>query len=78
MEASQGASASCKLALEFLILTAARSGEVRKAIWDEMDVGEAVWSVPAKRMKTNREHRVPLSRRAVAVLEEAAELRCFW
>ena len=74
VKATQGASASSKLALEFLILTAARSGEVGKATWDEIDVGGAVWTVPTERMKANREHRVPLSSRAVAVLEEAAEL----
>ena len=74
VKASRGASASCKLALEFLILTAARSGEVRKANWDEIDLSGAVWTLPAERMKASREHRVPLSSRAVAVLEEAAEL----
>ena len=74
VKASQDASASCKLALEFLILTAARSGEVRKATWDEIDLDSGVWSLPAERMKANREHRVPLSSRAVAVLEEATAL----
>ena len=74
VKSNQGASASSKLALEFLILTAARSGEVRKAVWEEMDIGRAVWTVPAERMKANREHRVPLSCRAVAVLKEADEL----
>ena len=74
VKASQGASRSCKLALEFLILTAARSGEVRKATWDEIDLGGAVWTLPAERMKANREHRVPLSPRALEVLDEAAKL----
>ena len=74
VKSNQGASASSKLALEFLTLTAARSGEVRKAVWEEMDIGGAVWTVPAERMKANREHRVPLSSRAVSVLEEAAGL----
>ena len=73
VKANQGASASSKLALEFLILTAARSGEVRKAVWEEVDFGGAVWTLAAERMKANREHRVPLSSRAVVVLEEAAE-----
>ena len=59
VKASRGASASSKLALEFLILTAARSGEVRKATWDEIELGGAVWTLPAERMKANREHRVP-------------------
>ena len=60
-----------RLALEFLILTACRSGEVRGALWSEIDLDSATWTVPAKRMKTSREHRVPLSARAVQVLAEA-------
>ena len=64
VKASRRASASSKLALEFLVLTAARSAEVRKAKWDEIDVEGATWTVPAERMKANREHRVPLSGRA--------------
>ncbi|MDE0420869.1 MAG: site-specific integrase [Gammaproteobacteria bacterium] len=59
------------LALEFLVLTAVRSGEVRKAVWDDIDVDAAVWTIPAGRMKAGREHRVPLSDRALAVLDEA-------
>ena len=55
-------------ALEFAVLTAARSGEVRSMGWDEVD-GE-VWTVPAERMKAKREHRVPLSARALAILDE--------
>ena len=74
MKASKRASASSKLALEFLILTAARSAEVRKATWDEIDLDGAVWVLPAERMKANREHRVPLSDRAVEVLGDAADL----
>ena len=58
-----------KLACEFLVLTAARWGEVRGARWDEMDTTEHVWTVPAARMKANREHRVPLCRRAVEILD---------
>lgn len=54
--------------LEFLILTAARSGEVRGAIWNEID--GATWTVPAGRMKRGEEHRVPLSSQALAVLEK--------
>jgi len=56
-------------ALEFLILTAARSGEVRGARWSEVDVGTATWTVPAERMKAGREHRVPLSPRAMELLQ---------
>ena len=56
------------------MLTAARSAEVRKATWDEVDVEGATWTVPAERMKANCEHRVPLSDRALEVLAEAGEL----
>lgn len=56
-------------ALEFLILTAARSGEVRGARWSEMDLQKQVWTVPAERMKAGKEHRVPLTAEAVAILE---------
>ncbi len=56
-------------ALEFLILTAARSGEVRGARWDEIDRQARIWTVPAERMKARRPHRVPLSDRALAILE---------
>ncbi|MCW2317640.1 integrase [Rhodoblastus acidophilus] len=62
-------------ALRFLILTAARSGEVRGATWDEIDFENAVWTVPAERMKAGRPHRVPLSRAAVALLEKMRELK---
>ena len=74
VKSSARAGRSSKLALEFLVLTAARSAEVRKATWDEMDVEGATWTVPASRMKANREHRVPLSGRALEVLAEVAEL----
>lgn len=57
-------------ALEFAILTAARSGEVFGASWEEFDLQTRVWTVPATRMKAGREHRVPLSARAVEILEE--------
>ncbi|HMO48794.1 MAG TPA: integrase arm-type DNA-binding domain-containing protein [Rubrivivax sp.] len=56
-------------ALEFAILTAARSGEVRGATWAEIDLQAAVWTIPAERMKANRAHRVPLSDRALELLE---------
>jgi integrase len=56
------------LALEFLILTAARTGEVLGLRWSEIDFSRAVWTVPAARMKAGREHRVPLSGRAIAIL----------
>jgi integrase len=60
-------------ALEFLILTAARLGEVLGATWPEMDLEAAVWTIPASRMKAGQEHRVPLSPAAVAILKHAAE-----
>ncbi len=63
------------LALRFAILTAARTGEVIGARWSEIDMQEAVWTVPAERMKAAREHRVPLSDAALDVLREVAKLR---
>ena len=63
-----------KLAFEFLVLTAARSGEVRGAQWSEIDLPERLWTIPAQRMKTNREHRVPLCRWAVETLDRARAL----
>ena len=56
-------------ALEFTILTAARTNEVIGAKWDEIDFATKVWTVPAARMKAGREHRVPLSDRALAILQ---------
>ena len=61
-------------ALEFCILTAARSGEVRHATWDEIDLETDLWIVPAERMKARREHRVPLSKEARAILETLPRL----
>jgi len=63
------------MALEFAILTAARSGEVLGARWNEIDLDAKVWTVPAARMKAGREHRVPLSIRALAILEKLAEAK---
>ena len=65
------ARSATKLALEFLALTAARSGEVREATWDEIDLEAATWTIPAERMKAGREHRVPLSDRAIVLLNQA-------
>jgi integrase len=56
-------------ALEFLILTAARTGEVREAEWSEIDFEQATWTIPAGRMKAGREHRVPLSDRCIELLK---------
>jgi integrase len=62
------------LALEFTILTASRTGEVRGALWREVDLDKAVWTVPGVRMKAGRDHRVALSGRAVAILHEMRKL----
>lgn len=67
--------ATAALALEFAILTAARSGEVLGATWAEMDRKAKIWTVPAVRMKAGKEHRVPLSDRALQILDEAAVQR---
>ena len=69
-----GAHLGTKLAFEFLVLTAARSGEIRGAKWDEIGFERKVWIIPSDRMKTGREHRIPLSKRALEVLIEAQEL----
>jgi integrase len=65
--------ATAALALEFLTLTAARSGEVLGARWAEFDLKGKVWVIPAARMKAGCEHRVPLSRRALAILDVLAK-----
>ena len=65
------ASLAAKWCLELLILTATRSGEARSARWSEIDLDAATWIIPPERMKSHAEHRVPLSSRALAILEEA-------
>ena len=71
---SKSAAPAVRLAFEFLVLTAARSAEVRLATWDEMDVVGRVWTIATARMKAKREHRVPLCGRAVEILERARPL----
>ena len=66
---------SAPLALEFMLLTAARTGEVVAAKWDEVDFESLVWTVPAERMKSGKEHRVPLSKRAVEILQVMSAAR---
>jgi integrase len=61
-------------ALEFAIFCAARTGEVIGARWNEIDLEERIWTVPAERMKAHRQHRVPLCEAAVAVLEKVRPL----
>ena len=62
-------------ALEFTILTAARTGEVIRARWSEINVAERLWTVPAEHMKVGKEHRVPLSDAAFAILEQVQTIR---
>lgn len=64
-----------RLALEDVILTAARSGEIRMASWDEINLANRLWTIPADRMKAGREHVVPLSDAAVAVLDRAMKFK---
>jgi integrase len=75
MECLQGREGSAARALEFAILTAARSGEVLGARLDEFDLDRGVWIVPANRMKAGREHRVPLSLRALNIVKVMHEVR---
>ncbi|MBP2227181.1 integrase [Azospirillum agricola] len=63
-----------KLAMEFLILTAVRSGEMRGATWREFDLGAKLWTIPGERMKGGKVHVVPLAPRAVEILQEARKL----
>ena len=65
---------SSKLCLAFQVLTASRPGEARQAQWVEVDVGARTWTIPSTRMKADREHRVPLSERAMAILADARRL----
>ena len=68
----EGVAAKC---LEFTILTAARTGETIGATWDEIDLGAKTWTIPAVRMKAEREHRVPLSNHALTILNDMAAFR---
>ena len=63
-----------RLAFEFLVLTAVRSGEARLATWTEINMADRVWTTPALRMKAKREHRVPLCGRALELLDAARKL----
>ena len=74
MQRLRGVRGMGALALEFVILTAARSGEVRGAAWAEIDLDAAVWTIPSQRMKGGREHRVPLSADALALLRALPRL----
>ena len=61
--------------LEFLVLTATRTGETLGTIWDEVDIEARLWTIPAERMKAGKEHRVPLSGAALAVLKQMHGIR---
>ncbi|UZE49825.1 integrase arm-type DNA-binding domain-containing protein [Rhodopseudomonas sp. P2A-2r] len=63
--------AASHIPLEFLILTAARTNEVLGALWSEIDIEGSTWTIPSERMKAEREHRVPLVARAIALLDQA-------
>jgi integrase len=76
MEALRKRTEGAAAALEFLILTATRTGETIYARWSEIDLEVRLWTIPKARMKANRDHRVPLSGRALAILEKAARRRC--
>jgi integrase len=64
-----------RLALEALVLTAARSGEIRGATWSEVDLEHGLWTLPAERMKMGRPHVVPLSSQALSVLERVSNYK---
>jgi integrase len=68
-DASEGA----KLAFEFLILTATRTGEVLAAKWREMDFVQKTWTIPGERMKSARQHTVPLAKRCLDILARACQ-----
>lgn len=72
--AATSAGLSTKLCFELLVLTAVRSTEAREARWSEIDLQARLWEIPAERMKMDRPHRIPLSKRAMAVLERAQGL----
>lgn len=65
---------SVRLAFELLILTATRTNEVQLATWPEFDLNAQTWTIPGSRMKSGRDHRVPLSSRAIEILEQARSL----
>lgn len=74
---NQSIHTTTKLALHFTALTACRSGEVRNAVWSEINIEDKEWHIPAERMKMKRPHIVPLSTQAIAVLNRAATLWTF-
>jgi len=75
MEALRGQEGIAARALELLILAAVRTGEIIGARWDEVNLEDKIWIVPGERMKAGREHRVPLSGAAQAILKQMKEIR---
>ncbi len=75
IQALKGEAGVSPKALEFTILTVARTNEVIGATWSEIDMQQAVWTIPAERMKAKKEHRIPLTSRAVEILKEMEGLR---
>ncbi len=75
MEALRRQPGIAALALEFCILTATRTSETIGARWQEVDLHEAVWTIPAERIKAGKEHRVPLSKPALTILQKLAAAR---
>lgn len=75
LQAGADGSEQTRLALELLILTAARSGEIRGMTWGEVDLEAALWTIPASRMKAGRDHLVPLTSRAVEILKNRLACR---
>jgi len=71
---ASGAGLITKLAFEFLVLTATRSGEARLATWQEVDLAKAEWTIPTERMKAKRAHRIPLAPRCIEILQQAKAL----
>lgn len=70
------ASEIARLAFEFLILTATRTGETLKARWQEIDIDERTWTIPKERMKAGKAHRVPLSDRCIEIVQRANSIGC--
>jgi integrase len=75
MATLEGVQTIAAFALRFAVLTAARSGEARGATWGEIDLAAAIWTIPAARMKSGQQHRVPLSEPALELLRQVAKLR---
>ena len=75
IEAATGASDAVRACFRYMVVTCSRAGEARGARWSEIDLSAATWTIPASRMKANREHRVPLSAAAIDVLRKVEPLR---